>query len=372
MVIDMANNKLDAQLKKIEKVFNRAQVENQKSATSISDGTKRTYSDMMKAVLREANRRFGISKIKDLKPEHTQAILQDKIARGQSASNIRKTAHALEYFQQNAVKTRVFKEKHGVDITAHDENLKLIKDQGVIRKSENSHRYKANRKEAVDVIDEMRKRNEVYADIAKVQLLIGGRVSETIALKAKNINLDNNTVMFENAKGGLTNIVHINHLSNDEKAFLRGLKDNEKDGRLFRPKDENGQYYSDERLRRSVTNLAGASAKKIGIGTEEKTFSSHSFRGAYGLDRADIYARNHKDLDRIIKEKIKEQPRLDKRYKDFEKRIKDKVKDPSQRHIRDYEKIQWLVSTDLNHSRQDVVRYYVPGDTIKGLIKKYR
>ena len=63
--------------------------------------------------------------------------------------------------------------------------------------------------------------------------------------------------------------------------------------------------------------------------------------------------------------------RLKAKYEEFEKRIKEKTKNPEKREIQDYEKIQWLVSTDLNHSRQDVTRFYVPVSTIKREVAKY-
>jgi len=80
----------------------------------------------------------------------------------------------------------------------------------------------------------------------------------------------------------------------------------------------------------------------------------------------------HDKIDDIIADKIREQPRLAKKYKNFEKRIKDKTTNPDGRKIHDYEKIQWLVSTDLNHSRQDIARYYILVATIKAALEKYK
>lgn len=372
----MANKKqLEASIKKIEVIMKRAQRNNAGTNQGISDGTAKTYSDMNKATLRYAFNKMGVSRVQDLTPAHTQAIIQEKINNGYSANNIRQTAHALEYLQKNAVLTGVFKDKHKVNITNHKQNLRMIKEQKIYRKAEDSHRYKAHREEALKVIEEMKKRNKVYADIARTQLLTGGRVTETARLKAADMDLEHDRITFRKAKGGLTNVVHINHLTSEEKAFLFTLREKAIDESLFRPKDKNGNYLSiSKQVRKNVTALASKCANKLGIGNEEQTFSSHSFRGAFGYDRADSYARNTSKLDDIIKMKINEQPRLNKRYKDFEKRIKQKVK-PSKRsfrEIKDFEKIQWLVSTDLNHSRQDVVRYYVSANQIKELINKYK
>ena len=312
-----SEKQLNAHLKKIEIMMKRAQENNAGTDSGIADGTVQTYTDMNKATMRRAFKNFGISRIQDLKPEHVQSIVQQKINNGNSANNIRQTVHAMKYLQDNVLTTGFFKEKHGINMVNHDANLKMLKDQKIIRRAEDSHRYKAERMEALWVVEEMEKRNKVFADIGKTQLLLGGRVTETARLKAENIDLDGNRVLFKDAKGGLDNVVHINHLSGDEKAFLKDLKDNAKDGLLFRPRDKLGNYLDKKQVRLGVTELANNCAKKMGVGTEEKTFSSHSFRGAFAHDRGDIYAQNHAHLSRIVDEKIKEQPRLKKRYEEF-------------------------------------------------------
>jgi hypothetical protein len=222
----------------------------------------------------------------------------------------------------------------------------------------------------------MEKRNPYLAAIARYQYLSGFRVSESIRQKGEYIS--ENIHESKKAKGGLDNKVHVDHLTEQEKAFVDDLKKNEdKDtGRIFhRQKDKSGNYKSDEQIRRAVTRLASSCAKKIGIGESTgKTFTSHSFRGGFAHNRMVHYCKNKKKLDQLIANKIAEDPkRLAKKYRKFEERILNKT-DKKRRHLReihDYEKIQWLVSTDLNHSRQDIVRYYVHAKTIKEELKKW-
>lgn len=394
----------DSQFKKLGKVLARAQLENAQlkkekieerknyikgtaeyekitseigQIRTISDGTKETYSDTMKAVLREAERQFGVTEWKHLKQEHTEKIIQDKIARGESAQNIRKVIHSLDYFQSHATVTRVFKEKH-IDVTDHKKNLKMLKDNKIIRKSEDSHRYRATKDECLAVIKEMEKYDKTLADMARYQLLTGFRVSEVIRQKEEYVHLVSSKHESIKSKGGLDNIVHTNHHTNDEKAFVAALVSNPEPvtNRIFhRPKDEKGNYKSDTQVRQALTRLASRCAKRLGIGGGDSgTFSSHCFRGSFSNDRMKYYARHWYDIDQIIEDKIYEQPRLREKYKNFEKRIKDKVSESKrdEREIQLYEKIQWLVSTDLNHSRQDISRFYVSAKEIKMELAKYQ
>lgn len=399
----MDYKKLDSQLKSLKKILERAQNENASEKKqklknlealvpgssdynklssdinkigTISDGTKQTYFDVGKAVLREAYRRYGITKLKHLTPDKTKEIIESKISSGESAQNIRKTIHALDYIQKHAAKTRVFKEKHSIQLTNHTDMLDMLKDKKVIRRSSDSHRYKATKEECEKVIELMQQHNPYLADIAKYQLLTGFRVSEGIRQTSNNIQIDKDIHYAIGAKGGLDNIVHTDHQTEKEKEFMRHLVGNPEQGtnRIFhRQKDIEGNYKSDVQIRKAVTDLASKCAKKLGIGGDNgETFSSHSFRGAFAHSRMEYYARNHQDLDKIIKLKIIEQPRLAKKHANFEKRIKEKCQDPTSRIIQPFEKVQWLVSTDLNHSRQDIVRFYVSSSKIRDEITRYK
>ncbi|WP_442600445.1 hypothetical protein [Neobacillus sp. D3-1R] len=399
----MDYKKLDSQMKSLNKILERAQNENAAEKKlklkqledlvpgsseynrlsyeiadigTISDGTKKTYYDVGKAVMREAYRQFGITKLKHLTPDKTKEIIEDKILRGESPQNIRKTIHALDYIQKHAVKTRVFKENHNIQFTNHTAMLDMLKEKNIIRRASDSHRYKATKEECEKVIGLMRRYNADLADIATYQLLTGFRVSESIRQTTDNVRLESNIHLSIGAKGGLNNVVHTNHHSEIEKEFISRLIENSEPdtNRIFhRQKDGIGNYKSDEQIRKAVTVLANRCANKLGIaGTNGETFSSHCFRGAFAHERMRHYARHYDHLDEIIMKKINEQPRLSKKYANFEKRIKEKCKEPSSREIQPYEKIQWLISTDLNHSRQDIVRFYISSVTIRNEIDRYK
>ncbi|MBH0159637.1 hypothetical protein [Fictibacillus sp. 26RED30] len=400
----MSQKYLDAQLKKIKKIINRAQVENSnmkgellkeqakyEKGTShydrlnneinkirtISDGTKKTYYDTAAAILHDAYEKFYITHWKDLRPENTQELLLDRIATGQSANTIRKVAHALDFINEHATKTRVFKEKDNFNVTNHKLMLEIIEEFNIVRHYKDSHRYKANPAECLLVLEEMGKRNPYLASIARYQYLTGFRVSEAIRQKEEYIDLIHDKHEAIKAKGGLDNIVYTNHHNKEEKAFLADLKTNfdKETGRVFkRQKNAQGNYKSDEEIRRAITRLARRSADKLGIsGTNGETFSSHSFRGGFAYNRMIYYCSNYEKLDSLIKEKISEQDeRLEGKYEEFKRRIKEKCSNPCERKIQDYEKIQWLISTDLNHSRQDVTRFYVSVQAIKKNLLKFK
>lgn len=400
----MSEKYLDAQLKKLKKVLARAQQEN--SATkkellkeldglekgtsewdklsneinkiqTISDGTKENYYNYTAAVLRDAYEKFGVTHFKNLTAEKTEELLMDRIKGGQSPNTIRNVAHALDYVNKHAVKTRVFKEKDNFEITNHSKVLETIKKNDVKRNYKNSHRLKATGDECRAVIDEMRKYNPHLANIAEYQYLTGFRVSEAISQKAESMDLENNKHHAIKAKGGLNNIVHTNHHTEGEKAFLSDLKVNydKETGRVFaRQKDKDGNFKSDKQIRTALTRLARRCADRLGIsGPGGETFSSHCFRGGFAHNRMVHYCQNHDRIDQIIAEKIGEQPRLKEKYDEFEKKIRDKIIEENRkdREIQTYEKIQWVISTDLNHSRQDITRFYTSADVIKAELAKY-
>ena len=171
-------------------------------------------------------------------------MLLDRIAGGQSASTIRKVAHALDYVNEHATATRVFKEKDNFEITNHQAMLETIEEYGVIRTYKDSHRYKASGDECLAVLEEMEKRDPYLANIARYQYLTGFRVSEAIRQKSEYMDLENGKHHAIKAKGGLNNVVYANHLNNEEKGFLAGLKANydEETGRiLHRQKNNRGK-----------------------------------------------------------------------------------------------------------------------------------
>lgn len=404
MVIDVTEKYLDAQLKKLKKILSRAQQENSlekkellkeldglEKGTSewdqlsnkinkiqtISDGTKENYYNYTAAVLRDAYEKFGVTHFKQLTPEKTEELLMDRIKGGQSPNTIRNVAHALDYVNKHAVKTRVFKAKDNFEITNHSKILETIKENNVKRDYKDSHRYKASGSECREVIEEMKKYDPYLASIAEYQYLTGFRVSEAISQKAELMDLENGRHHAIKAKGGLNNVVHTNHHDEEEKAFLADLKANydKETGRVFaRQKGKDGNYKSDKQIRTALTRLARRCADKLGIsGPGGETFSSHCFRGGFAHNRMVHYCQNHRIIDQIIAEKIGEQPRLREKYNEFEKKIRDKIKEENrgEREIQTYEKIQWVISTDLNHSRQDVVRFYTSSSAIKAELSKY-
>jgi len=318
----MTEKHLTAQIKKMAKVLERTQKENAEkkaplrekldemelwgetetkkykklraeadSIRTISDGTKKTYHDTASAVLREAFHKFGTTHWKDLTPEQTKEILQDRIDKGQKPQTIRKVVAALEYIQDHVNSSRVFK-KDNIQITNHQDMLSTLKEQKIIRKSSDSHRYKATPEEALKVIEEMEKYNPFYASIARYEYLTGFRVSEAIRQKGEHVHDDRHHSV--KAKGGLDNWVMTNHHTTSEKAFMNDLKANaeEHTGRIFpRQSDGSGGFKSDEQIRLAVTQMAHRCAERLGIhGPNGETFSSHSFRGAFAMNRMEYYA----------------------------------------------------------------------------------
>lgn len=384
------NKTYDGHTKKLARFFEQAQkkklsnkkpqydeITGEEIKRGLADGASETYFDAIQSGRTKIYDKFGISDPLKIKKEHTDWLIREDMA-GLSVNHIKKTEQAFNFLNSHAVASGVYKKvkEEDLDIIDHKEMLEYFREEGIVRSSEHSHRYKANDLECEDVIAEMYAfaggKNAEYADIARFEYLTGGRGIEAIRQQNRYIDLENEKVDFINAKGGLNNTVWAHHWTNEDKKFIKGLIDNaDEDGRLFRIKDENGNYRTDYEVKKTVNDMAKRAAKRINLDTGDKEFTAHCFRGGFAYARTTEYTSlSSQQIDEVIRRKIEEQPRLKKRYENFEKHIRDKVQDPDKRVIEDFEKVQWLVSVDLNHSRQDVVRYYIAVAVIKALLAK--
>ncbi|MCR6463214.1 tyrosine-type recombinase/integrase [Bacillus paranthracis] len=372
------SNKDKAKLTKDEKEAIKQGEKRYESTKGISDGSKETYLKTFERVRKEVYHKFGISDVSKITHQHTKAVIRDRIEAGQSANTIHKVVHAINFVQSVGAETGTFGENF--NITDHEDTLTYLKNENISRKSADSHRYKANESECEKVINELYTykggKYRDFADLAQLQYLSGGRRSEVIGLKSNEIHIDTQKVEFNDAKGGLDNVVWGNHWTRNDTEFVTNLVNNATDGKVFRVKDSSGNYMSQEKVAEKLNTLVKRMAERVGVGTTDKNFTSHSLRGGYAHARVTQYVKQGRSaggLDGIIQQKIQEQPRLQARYHAFQQHILNKSKSENRknREIKDYEKIQWLVSVDLNHSRQDIVRYYVDSDTIKSEIAQY-
>ena len=381
------SNKDKGKLTKEEK---RAVLDGEKeyeSTRGLSDGGKKTYFKDFERVRKEIYYKYGISDVEKIEYKHFKGVISDRIESGQSPNTIKKVVQAVNFVQSVGVETGVFK---NLNLTDHEDMLQYLKNEDIERSYSNSHRYKADENECQRVIEELYTykdgKYKDYAELARLQLLTGGRRSEVIGLETKEVHVNEQKVEFLDAKGGLDNTVWCNHWTFNDKTFVSNLidssrerhfsKSNIDDEKIFRFKDKNGNYMTEDKVAERLNRLVKEAAERIGVGEEGKTFTSHSLRGGYAHGRVKQYSKLKSKpggIDAAIQQKIEEQPRLKSRYQKFEKHIKDKVKKENRaaRQIQDYEKIQWLVSVDLNHSRQDIVRYYVPTEVIKSELSKY-
>ncbi|UBM53203.1 hypothetical protein [Bacillus sp. CRB-7] len=131
-----------------------------------------------------------------------------------------------------------------------------MKEEDIVRRSSDSHRYKANADECKAVIDELYNyqggKYKDFADLARMQFLSGGRRSEVIGLLDKEVHVEDKIVEFNDAKGGLDNKVWVNHWSKDDKNFVANLVRNaDEDGKIFRLKNESGSIYQKKKLLKS-------------------------------------------------------------------------------------------------------------------------
>ncbi|UBM53202.1 hypothetical protein [Bacillus sp. CRB-7] len=101
------SNKDAAKLTKSEKEAIARGEKGYESTRGLSDGAVDTYFKTFERVRKEIYVKFNISDPTKINHEHTKAIIQNRIAAGQSSNTITKVVHAIG-FVQTAMEKRMF------------------------------------------------------------------------------------------------------------------------------------------------------------------------------------------------------------------------------------------------------------------------
>jgi integrase len=378
------SNKLDKSLEKIEKVFEKMKNKGiSVGGGRVSDRTIQTYTDMMKSLLREANKRFGVADIKKVEKEQIDEIVQDRINKYHSGDtsqsyNLKTLAAAIKSFNFGVENTRVFKGNQKFEVADPEEIRQKMKDQFVIRKSKASKVLRGTPDECRQVLENIKKTGydtktrEIAYHVSKISFETGGRISAILRLKTGDFKVDEkkSTITYQGDKGGLTRTVEI---SKDTAAYLQflsaGKKPNE---RLFSSvRQEDGTFLSVEETRKEISRVISEAGKplartemvkmKDAAGNDvmvpvEKKVSSHFFRKGFSLDRTQEYYNRFSSksaIDKFIAEKIAENPKVKDKLDVVRDRINKDRKKP--RDLTRQEYAIFATSMDLGHFRNDVI-----------------
>lgn len=401
------SKKLKASNKKIDKIFEkmfhkgisvrRAEWDGKgKEPSGMSKNTVKTYSDLVKSLLRDANQRYGIADISKLSEDMVKQIVQDKVddyhinENMHQASNLKGYAAAIKAFNLGVQETNIFKNDKKFIIADADEIRDSLKEQNVFRRSSASPVLRATPKECLEVLENIKSKgyNTDTRKIAylagKISLETGGRISAILRLRVGDINVTDNKITFVDDKGGKTRTVEVDK---EAALFLSALQAGKKENqRLFTPKRTDGTFKSVKETRKEVSSIISDAGKHLTrveqinikdadgnrkLVDVERNFTTHSFRKGFAMERTQEYIEKFstkKELDDYVAARIAEDPKLKEKLNMVRDRINDS-RTGKPRDLKIYEYAIFFCSVDLGHYRNDVITAFYT--TFKELLAYY-
>ncbi|MDZ4507699.1 hypothetical protein ORM40_23785 [Bacillus cereus] len=339
-------------------------------ADSAVEKYKTDFNRMMKMVEVETGKNDPMK----VKPSDVYKVIDKLIAEfhageTQHASFLRSVDDSLYAFKEASKASGVYKRE--IRLGDKRKISEKLNEEKVFRKSEFSTVLQGNRESLNKVLDELDKMKspavQVAKDVLKLEFETGRRISAILRSKVENYDKVTEQFVSLGDKGGKNNESYF--LSKGAREILdRVTKDKSKGDMMFKiqytqNKERKGQDKKVQNIRKQISGLIKTAARRAGVNLGKKTFSSHSCRKGYAKERAMEYAKmtpeqrkNELDRRRAL------DPKLDKQIDKVLENIKGKFKNKDKAELREFtdqEILRLLVSTDINHSRLDVLRYYL-------------
>ncbi|GAB6742430.1 hypothetical protein bcgnr5412_55410 [Bacillus cereus] len=383
------SRKLDASLKKIDKIFDKmflkkisVKGEIEKEPKRYSKNSIQTYKDMMYSMMRTVHEEFGISDIRKVEDKHVRAIIDKKVDGyfdgnlGESW-NAKTMLSAIKAFNLGVEKTNVFN-SNKFSIADVDAIKKELRQENVYRYSKASGTMRATPAECDFVLDQIKNTGymtgtrEMAYHVSKIARHTGGRITAILNLTTNDIAITDNKITFVGDKGGLTRSVEID---NDTAKYLQSLKEGKGVGHdLFSAKRKNGEFKKKSTLRKEIERVvkdAGASLTRMEnvivkdregnkkVVAVEKKFTPHAFRKGYALERIQYYLEKYPTLtkmDDYVAKRIKEdtEGKIKKKLDVARERMNKDRSEEKKMTVEDY--AIFFCSVDLGHFRNSVVK----------------
>lgn len=298
----------------------------------------------------------GVTDVLKIKPQHSQAFIQNQIDKGLSAYTINQKREAIVKLQEAVGKE---KGRRKLEMIKNDEIGELMKSANKIRHADPSH---ADRRSGAiitqDEAERIRKalassrspNRQVAAALEKFQEQSGGRISASLRIQAGDISPDGHVVKFVDDKGGKTRVINVD---DETAAQFRSLIQGKKAGApVFVFRDAKGEIMSIEKASKSYHRLVKNAREKAGVVREVGAqATSHSFRKVYA-----------NELMQRVKEapleKIIEGARMLARDPAFRARL-NKETGGAITSANRWKAEQLIVSHSLGHNRRDVLAFYL-------------
>jgi integrase len=366
--------------KENRKAVSDKKIENQKS---LSDSSYKTYKSDFHSICRLAGKLSGKTKITQIKPNDMyqafkylkeEAIHKKEI----SPYTVRKYDDAVHFFVKYSKESGVYKNQMRIGDKRKIEEI--LKDKSTYRKAKDSKVAPLMRDDVNKIVKELEKSRSPYKnqaiDALHLEFLTGKRISSILNAKAGNYKSDLDMFKTVGDKGNKTNPTFM--LRVEAKQILDRLSQGKKAGtHLFtmkhgnnvKDKNKRNQDKSVESMYKTVDNLLNNTIKKMVkkgalVPPEGKKFTTHSFRKGHAVENSIQYVRTFNTYTLAKNELERRQkidPGLTKRINSelVNIRAKHKIKENAKKREFTYlELIKLLISTDINHSRVSVVRFY--------------
>ncbi len=367
------------------------------------DTTQTDYTGMMKAFVRDVHEETGyvdMRKIKDYFEQNIERRVESYFQGNlKEASNIKTLIAAVKAFNFGASRTKEFSKnpdkREAFVIPNVDRIQKELKEDNVFRYSKATSVLTPKPSETKEVFENIRTQGHgmkpsdpynmrtIAYHVSKIQEAASGRISNTINLKVEHIKeIKDGKIIFHKDKGRLSREVVEVKIDKETQRFVERSIQGKNDGdRLFVGKRKDGTFLSIKDTRKRVSTIvknAGAHlTREVDITVKDrqgnkksvtitKSFSTHSFRKGFALNRVVMYLDKFKTreaAEQYIRERSRDNPKIWNKYKREINRLNRDRNTP--REMTRLEMSYYMTSVDLGHFRLGIVEnYYAPPEMV--------
>lgn len=362
-------------LDKQKMAFSKKKIENE---NGLSDRTVEKYKYDFHRLLNLVENETGKNDPMKVKPNDIYKVIDKmvaefKVGKTEHASFLRSIDDSLHAFKVASKASGVYNR----ELRLGDKRLisEKLNEEKVYRYSGNSTVMKGSRDDLDAVIKELEgsrsPAKQAAITVLKLEFETGRRISAILRSKVGNYDEKTDQYITYGDKGGKDNESFF--LSSGAKDILNELTKGKNKGDMmfkikysshYKDKNKVGQDKSVESMRKQVSGLIRVAAVRAGVNRGKQNFSSHSCRKGFADERFNVYKTSMTECE--AREELARRrsldSNLDKRVEKCLDHIKSKFKivaNASEREFTHEEVVKLLVSTDINHSRLDVIRYYL-------------
>lgn len=365
-----------------EKVgFSKKKMENE---SGLSDRTVQKYKETFSRVMKLVEEKTGKNDPMKVKPNDVYGVVRDLIAdykngQTQHSSFLRSLDDALHAFKEASKASGTFSR----EIRLGDKRVisRMLNEEKVFRRARDTTVQVGTREDTDKVIVEIQKMKiaadakQTAINCLRLEQETGRRMGAILNTKVDNYDSIKGQFISYGDKGGKDNVSYFltptaraildKHSVNDKGKVKSGgdMMFKIKYSQAKDPKLQ-GQDKSVKSMYKQISGYIQIAAQRANVNRDHQRFVSHSTRKGYANERADYYlhsmtaSQRRDELDR----RRRENPDLDKRVTNVLNNIKAKFKikeNGDKRTFTDIEIVKLLVSMDIDHSRIDVMRYYL-------------